>query len=303
MRVYRSDGSFVDDPNDTEFGWFFKEITIDETILDYQQRNYDIKVSSILRKSFKKNVLNESTDYSDEFENIPVPIQIIIPEVKIEPVKDYINCEDIMNNLSSICSAEEFRNIENEKEKLANNMTPCSIEAKMLLCVIHHAKFKSLQKKETSEELLKSVNFKSTNLKFLLSEQKNDFRDEFFTEKMEHDSKEENIPSLMMDLISTDIDCNVDNLVNINDNLEHKPIFPRFVIDTSDLGNSIPSSSSSRDEKYDKHYLHLSQDKSDILCSLGLGEEEKSIQFYCEETYEMHKELAVIKRCFKVSRF
>lgn len=301
MRIYHSDGSFVDDPNDTEFGWFFKEITIDETVLDYQRRNTDRKMSSFLRKSLKKDFLNESTDNYSEVDNIQVPIEIIIPDIEIEPAKDYINCEDIMNNLSSICSAEEFRNIENEKEKLANNMTACSTEAKMLLCVIHHAKFKSLQQRETSEELLKSVNFKSTNLKYLLSEQKNVSNDDLFGDTMEHDTKEENAPSLMMDLISTDIDCNIDNLVNINDNFEHQPIFPRFVIDTSDLGNSIPSSSSSRDEKYDKHYLQLSQDKSNILCSLGLSEEEKSIQIYCEETYEMHKEIAVIKKCFKVS--
>lgn len=301
MRIYRSDGSFVDDPNDTEFGWFFREITIDETILDYERRNHDMKMSSFLRKSFKKDFLNESVDYSEANENIQIPIEIIKPDVEIEPVKDYINCEDIMNNLYSICNAEEFRNIENEKDKLANNMTPCSIEAKMLLCVINHAKFKSLQKKETSEKLFNSVNFKSTNLKFLLSEQKSDFKGDIFSDIIDHDIKEKNMPCLMMDLISTDIDCNIDNLVNVNDNLEEQPIFPRFVIDTSDLGNSIPSSSSSRDEKYDKHYLPLPLDKSNILYTLGLSEEEKSIQTYCEETYEMHKELAIIKRSFKVS--
>lgn len=302
MKVYRSDGSFVDDPNDTEFGWFFNEIIVDESILNYQQRNRDIKMCSFLRKSLKKEYLNDSMDNLEEDDVKPIPIEVINPNIKTATIKDCLNCDDLMNNLFEICTAEEFTNIENEKEKLINSLSPCSIEAKMLLCVISHSKFKSIQKTDTSEELLRSVNFKSTNLKFLLSEKKSESNDELFYEMIKSkNKKEENTKSLMLDLISSDIDCTVNNLEALNDTAGQQQVLPQFIIDTSDLGNSIPSSSSSRNEKCDKHYLQLPPDKSSILSSLGLGEEEKSIQSYCEETFEMHKELVVIKRCFKVS--
>lgn len=298
MRVYRSDGSFVDDPDDKEFGWFLKDIVIDEATINYQQRNRDMKMRSFLDKSQQHKCYSDSDESLEKSEIIQVPVEIINPQIAIQPVKDYVDCEAVMDNLFAICNTDEFMNFEIEKEKLANNLNPCSVEARMLLCIIHNARFKLLQKKATSEELMKSVNFKSTKLKFILSDQKNDFIEDIINY---HETKEDSMLSLMMELISSDVHCDVDNLVATNDPAQPHSIFPRFVVDTSDLGNSISSSSSSREEKCEKHSLNLSPDKSNILSSLGLCDEERSIQYYCEETYEMHKELANIRNSFRVS--
>lgn len=299
MRVYRSDGSFVDDPTDDEFGWFLEDIIIDEASKNYEKRNREMKMKSFSRKHF----FSDSEDNFVKPAADEIPVNIIDPGIEIHQAKNFVNCEDIMNNLSSICLAEEMINIENEKNKLASIMSPCSIEAKTLLSVIHYTKYKGIEKKQASEELLRSVNFKSTNLKFLLSEKKSEIESEFPGEldNSKH-LKEDNMRSLMMDLISTDMDINLDHLSDKCSTIEHTT-FPKFVIDTSDLGNSIPSSSSSREEKCDTHFLQIPQDRSNILCSLGLSDEQQSIQNYCEETFEMHKELAHIKRCFKVSQF
>lgn len=300
MRVYRSDGTFIDHHSDNEFGWFFKDIIIDEAMVNYETINRDMRKKSLCK--LQKFLRTNSEEYLDKEETIETWITLIDPKIEVYPVTNFVNCEDIMRNLSSICNAEEIRNIENEKHKLANIMNPCTIEAKTLLSVINYAKFRELQTKIISEELLKSVNFKSSNMKFILSDKQNDLDDNLVVDLMNYQQlKENNMLPLMIDIISTDTDDNFDHLTSENSTNIQQQIYPKFVIDTSDLGNSIFSSGSSQDGKFDRHFLHIPQDKSNILCSLGLSDEEKSIQSYCEETYEMYKEIASIKICFKVS--
>lgn len=296
MRVYRSDGSFLEDSNDIEFGWFLKDIIVDEASINYEQMNRNRKMDAFMRKSLKEKYFSDSDESLDETENERISMEVIVPEIEIQQVKNFVDCESIMNDLLAICNEEEFKNLEQERERIANNLNPCSAEARMLLGVINCQRFKSYLQKCAIQELPKCVNFKSSNLNFLLSNQPTDEHKE--TNHLFECTK---TPSLMMELLSTKIDTGVCDTLNMNS--EFSQIQPHFIVDTSDLGNSLPSSSSSRDEKYDKHYLQLPPDKSSILSSLGLSNEEKSIQCYCEETFEMHNELASIKSSFRVSLF
>lgn len=43
MRVYKSDGSFVEDINDTEFGWYFTEIIVDESEDKFEEINKETR--------------------------------------------------------------------------------------------------------------------------------------------------------------------------------------------------------------------------------------------------------------------
>lgn len=303
--MYKSDGSFVDSPNDTEFGWYFTDIVIDESAPKFRERNKEIKAFSRMYKSIDKLSVASSSDSIDIDCAEEVEVQESKPNLRVELVRDIFNCENVYQSLSTVLAAEQFRHISSEKERLANNINPCSIEAKMLLSVVYHAKYKALLKKDASENLLKTVNYKTTNFKCLLSDNQSDLSDDIYEEILNYQAtKEDNMLSLMMELILTDTDCNINDLVNESESSVPKtnPVIPQFVFETSDLGNSIQSSSSSQDENQEKNYLAVS-DKSNILSSIGLSEEYKSIQSFCEETTEMHQELTNIKRSFRVSRF
>lgn len=60
-----------------------------------------------------------------------------------------------------------------------------------------------------------------------------------------HAHKEDNMMSLMMELILKDVECDMDDIVSIKNDSPQRNL-PQFIIETSDLGNSIQSSCSSR---------------------------------------------------------
>ncbi|KAG5889776.1 hypothetical protein JTB14_036392 [Gonioctena quinquepunctata] len=293
MRVYKSDGTFTEDSNDTEFGWYFSEIVIDESQPHFEEINKETRVLSKLRKSLTKENVSETIDIPEEIE-IAEEVEADSPIRNIKP--SFI--PDMKKLLFEKLNCASF-----PKEKLAEIINPCNPETRMLLAVTFFSKYNSLIKEETAEELMKTVNLKTTNFKCLLHEEKLNSAEDMYKEIVNyHATKEDNMLSLMMELILTDVDCEVDDIVTPRKpEPERGPVVPTFVIETSDLGNSIQSSSTSSKCGEQRDYLQVPNNinRSNILSSIGLEEEDKSIQSFCDESYEMHFQLAEIKKSFQ----
>uniref|UniRef100_A0A6P7FZR6 Uncharacterized protein LOC114335950 n=1 Tax=Diabrotica virgifera virgifera TaxID=50390 RepID=A0A6P7FZR6_DIAVI len=212
MRIYKSDGSYVED-NDTEFGWYFYEIMVDESNDRFEEINRETRYISKLKKPLSFTF--ESIDYTNFEEKEERPIEKISPDIEIESIFDVESCTTEEDEESTCEEVDlEFP----PKDKLAELIDPCSPETKMLLSVISYSR----------------LNF------------------------------------------------------SISAN------YPLYL-----LGNSLPSISSNKSETLvDSNYLQVSN-RANILSNLGLSDEDKSIQSICEETFEMHQELADIKKSFQ----
>ncbi|CAG9862738.1 unnamed protein product [Phyllotreta striolata] len=290
MRVYKSDGSFVEDINDIEFGWFLGDIVIDESVEKFEEINRETRYISKMHKSRPK--FCESIDISNVEEPRYIKIKTVEPNVEVVNIIDTCRNDDLPS------SEELARSVDVDfppKQKLIEMINPYNAETRMLLSVISFAKYKSLMADKT--DLMNKVNVRTTNYKNLLFERSTSVTEDMIDEIVNyHANKEDNMMSLMMELILTDVDC------DDRDVLQQKPvpqILPQFIItsQTSDLGNSLPNGSSSEGETRN-NYLQVSN-RSDILNSLGLSDEDKSIQSFCDETFEMHQELADIKKSFQ----
>ncbi|CAG9835278.1 unnamed protein product [Diabrotica balteata] len=300
MRIYKSDGSYVED-NDTEFGWYFYEIMVDESNDRFEEINRETRYISKLKKPLSFTF--ESIDYTNFEEIEERPIEKISPDIEIESIFDVESCTTEEDD-ESIC--EEVDLEFPPKDKLAELIDPCSPETKMLLSVISYSRYKSLMKEETTDKLIQKVNVKTTNFNHFIKDKRTSLSEDMFKEIITyHATKEDNMMSLMMELILTDVDCQLEDIV---DSVEPEPEeeesangfqIPQFVFETSDLGNSLPSISSNKSETLvDSNYLQVSN-RANILSNLGLSDEDKSIQSICEETFEMHQELADIKKSFQ----
>ncbi|KAJ8935228.1 hypothetical protein NQ314_012927 [Rhamnusium bicolor] len=301
MRIYKTDGSFDEYPNDTEFGWYLNEIVVENTS-DFKEIEEENVTQSPTISPIEESLL-ESV-YLVEARKPPVIVKKVDPKIKIQPVMDVLDCKMEIEGFSvekdESKSLLELKNINStipSKEKMANLINPCNFETKMLMSIIYFAKYKSLMKHETSKELFKSVNYRTSNFKYLIKE--TNIKEEIYKEIQNyHAMKEDNMLSLMMELILTDLNCNLDDILDVNRPVnEHNN--PQFVLETSDLGNSIPSSCSSKGENSDKSNYPTVLDRSSILSSIGLSDEDKSIQSLYEETFEMHSQLARIKKSFQ----
>ncbi|XP_072389668.1 uncharacterized protein [Diabrotica undecimpunctata] len=327
MRIYKSDGSYVED-NDTEFGWYFYEIMVDESNDRFEEINRETRYISKLKKPLSFTF--ESIDYTNFEEIEERPIEKISPDIEIESIFDVESCTTEEEE-ESIC--EEVDLEFPPKDKLAELIDPCSPETKMLLAVISYSRYQSLMKEDTTDKLIKKVNVKTTNFNHFIKDKRTSLSEDMFKEIITyHATKEDNMMSLMMELILTDVDCQLEDIV---DSVEPEPEeeesangfqIPQFVFETSDLGktiilhlfillniynkqlscyslifhgNSLPSISSNKSETLvDSNYLQVSN-RANILSNLGLSDEDKSIQSICEETFEMHQELADIKKSFQ----
>lgn len=347
MRIYKLDGTFIE-TNEDSFGWDLSNIIIDESVPNYEERNRhyrsqeQLKVKQSLTKNLSQSMESSMSDYdinkdytkpklpsiskresfsdssSDSDEDYEEKKAIII-EHNLPKVHSYVKNTEIGIQGSGI--ENNFIKLENvdskipSKEDLIDLINPCNTESKMLLAVMSFAKFKALKNEESfkSRPICQTRDFRL----FLNDQPSDNFENELHKEiENYHATKEDNMMSLMMELVLNDMNCRISDIAESNSN-------------TSDLGNSIPSNSSmnscssddnslaeacfvkrssgSSSKGVSSHYLNKSKflirpNREEVLSSLGLSDEDKSIQSICEETKDMHYTLQEVKNSFKVSQ-
>ncbi|CAH0558311.1 unnamed protein product [Brassicogethes aeneus] len=290
MRVYRVDGTFIDEPNDTRFGWNLDEIIVDESQPNYEERNREYRKLELMRKNLVRDRLFDSTDSDTEPDppEQPIIMHNCVPKVHSNTTTTSIGLEGsgITNNFIN------FEDIDSKipsKEELMNLINPCNVESRMLLAVISFAKYKTLKKEEVFKT--RPINQKTRNFKlFLNDEPTKNFQNELHQEiENYHNTKEENLMSLMMELVLNDIDCKISDITELN---------------TSDLGNSIHSNSSSNAEESSVYLSNASNylsilNRDEVMSSLGLSDEDKSIQSICDEAKDMQVLIRDVKSSFR----
>ncbi|CAH1130337.1 unnamed protein product [Ceutorhynchus assimilis] len=204
------------------------------------------------------------------------------------------------------------------KEDMMSLINPVNPESKALLSVISYTRYSRLNDKETTEDVMKTINFKTTNSKYFLRESpfgehlpKINFQlsgsavdlDKQIASEIRtyHATKEDNMLSLMMELINTDLDSNLGDMSELNNSINEFNTIGTGYVETSDLGNSIHSSILSKDaNKGEKRHVLDIPNRSDILSSIGLSDEiDKSIEYFVQEKAEMHQQLIDIKKSFE----
>ncbi|KAJ8920579.1 hypothetical protein NQ315_004718 [Exocentrus adspersus] len=278
MRIYKTDGTYHENGKDTEFGWNL----------------YDTNHSHVLKNKSRINRKNESfMESMDIVEPVkPIKVKHIKVDIKTEPIANVINCKmDIEgppvkgNEINLVKELSNINFTTPPKEELAKLIVPCNVETKALLSVIYFAKYKSLIKEETFLELFSTVNFRTTNSKCLIKERHNSTINEGMIKDIQHynATKDDNMLSLMMELILADMSCSLEDIVDISDSSIHNT-------------NTKYSLCNSTFLKVDHQ---AETDRCSILSSLGLSDEEKSIQSFCDETLEMRLQIEEIKRSFQ----
>lgn len=189
---------------------------------------------SKLKKSLPKQY--ESLDFPIIEEHKTVLIEKINPKIKIEHIYEIESCSnDEPQTNEEVVNSVDINFPPNEK--LAEMVTPCNTETKILLSIINYSKYKTLVKENTTGDLMKTVNIKTTNLKNLINDKRTSITQDMFSEIINyHATKEDNMMSLMMELILTDVDCDIQDIVDSNVETEKKVILPQFILQSCDIG-------------------------------------------------------------------
>lgn len=311
MRIYKTDGTFVDNQKDTEFGWNLDGIVVhqnhsrDKEVNENHSHDKEVNIRSNskfpLTQLQKEDAFMESVDIVEPEK--PIVVKHVKVNIKTEPIVNVVNCKmDIEGPPIKKKKSKRTRDLKNvqitviSKEELSKLINPCNMETKALMSIIYFAKYKSLIKEETSAELFKTVNFKTTNYKYLMKEEQENVKEEILKDIQHYyATNEDNMLSLMMELILADIGCNLEDIIDID---QH--ITKANTSETSSFGNSIPSSVFNRDWSPFRNNTNA-PDRCSILSSIGLDDEDKSLQSLCEETLEMRLQTAEIKESFQVS--
>ncbi|CAH1130336.1 unnamed protein product [Ceutorhynchus assimilis] len=320
MRYYNVDGTYKDHPYDTEFGWFCEDISIDEATPRFEEENTNIREISRLNRKWRRtcetNELNDSNTNTSSFisqieESVDVLQEPSPDPTKIQKIELNIDEEIPTNYKVSLNTVEA-------KEDMMSLINPVNPESKALLSVISYTRYSRLNDKETTEDVMKTINFKTTNSKYFLRESpfgehlpKINFQlsgsavdlDKQIASEIRtyHATKEDNMLSLMMELINTDLDSNLGDMSELNNSINEFNTIGTGYVETSDLGNSIHSSILSKDaNKGEKRHVLDIPNRSDILSSIGLSDEiDKSIEYFVQEKAEMHQQLIDIKKSFE----
>ncbi|XP_060518191.1 uncharacterized protein LOC132696985 [Cylas formicarius] len=314
MRIYREDGSFVENLEDVEFGWFLTNIAIDEGIPGSDQHNENLRKRSRLGpleetvEEVGEEAIIQRLGPSSEAPSMDIKIQTASEAIDYEMnAEGFIECHDPAPVNLKVPS----------KEELMNLINPINTEAKALLSVLSYSKYKSLNEKITSNEVFKTLNFRTTNSKhlinenggcitrpefsFMLNDESADEAEEMYQEiRNYHARKENNMLSLMVDLIVTDMDSEVGEMTELNNSINEMNGHGTNGAETSDLGNSIHSSLSCKANRREKcNYLEF-PNRSDILSSIGLSDDiDRSLQTFSQEKSEMHLQIGSIRESFE----
>lgn len=181
MKIYKSDGSCIDNPADTEFGWNLNE----ENVLFHN------KFCKTPNKEVKL------------WEN---PIQT----AQISSVVDF----ELASGLDEIAETPQ-------KSQICSLINPCTVESKVLLSVVHNAMYRNFDRRMLNLEHFKN----GTRLPLC-----QDIESVIFNQIQDFSRDENNVLSLMMDLILTENRCDrhelCDNLQFQNrdfvDRIQHK---------------------------------------------------------------------------------
>ncbi|XP_066156113.1 uncharacterized protein [Euwallacea fornicatus] len=339
MRFYRANGTYRDNPLDTEFGWYFEDIAIDEAATDCDEHNEGVRAASKpprYQESFAvvpletengSSISEDSDTECDDLNEDNAKRHKIDFAIKEElPIDCSLNVQNVEGHIES--PEENFyshvRQMEiPPKEKLIALINPVNPETRALLSVISHCKYKSLSEQTTSEDVLRSLNFKATKCNHFITE-KSPFGtlksirgapDIHFQLSVDsevdaqwriiseirnyHDTKEDNMLSLMMELVNTDLDSNFGDASIFSESSGE--LSNPANGDTSDIGTSIRSSIISKEDKTRGRHTYLDvPDRQTVLNSIGLDNDiDRSIETFMFEKNEMHRQLRDIRSSFE----
>lgn len=313
MRYYNIDGTFRDDPNDINFGWFLEDITVDEGIPTFKIRNQKIRMLSNIERNSETTIKKlDKTNKKNVFEEEHRTKEI----VKIEP--NVIIETPISTNIDHLLAVEgfiespkanflkELKNINIPRtEDLIRLINPINPEMKALLNVISYSRYRRLNERDTRNRVLNNVNYKATNSNHILNEDGNinfhlnyDDKSDIMQEiRNYNETKEDNMLSLMIELINTDLDSNLGNKSESNSSYEEvspyeytRPKSPHENYDQFRIERYFPKPNNN---------LETSMPRSDILNSIGLTDSfDRSIQSFTIERDEMCIQLDDIKDSF-----
>lgn len=296
MRIYKTDGTFVENQKDTEFGWSFDEIEF--------KRNPPrdkANAENNPRTPSKEDAFMESVDVVETEK--PIVVKHVKVNIKTEPIVNIVNCKMEIEGPRAVKNgrklSRQLRNLHYtvpSKEELAKLINPCNIETRTLMSIIYFAKYKSLIKEETSAELFSTVNLKTTNFKRLIKDKEESTKEEIIKDIQHYyANNEDSMLSLMMEMILADIGCTLEDIVDVDENAA-KANNSESVFESGDFCNGIRSGRESSPFKS----LDVPE-RCSILSSIGLDDEDRSVQSFCEETLEMRLQTAEIRESFQVS--
>ncbi|XP_044267727.1 uncharacterized protein LOC123013337 [Tribolium madens] len=169
MKIYKSDGSYINNPTDTDFGWHLNDVVIDESVPFYQEHNQK------LLQMEKKSIVVKLCDNTVE----TAPITSVI-DFKLGD-----NFQDINREIPF-------------KTQVCSLINPCTIESKVLLSVVHYALYKNFDRNMINLEHFKN----GTRLPFC-----QDLESVIHDEIQTFSRDKNNVLSLMMDLILSENKC------------------------------------------------------------------------------------------------
>ncbi|EFA03125.1 uncharacterized protein LOC657886 [Tribolium castaneum] len=180
MKIYKSDGSCINRPTDTAFGWPLKDVIIDESVPFYAEQN---------RKLFERG---------------PSRVKLCANCVETAPITSVIDFK-LGDNLEEITRERPLQ------ARVCSLINPCTIESKALLSVVHYAMYKNFDRNMINLEHFKN----GTRLPFC-----QDLERVIHDEIQTFSRDKNNVLSLMMDLILSENKCDRDELGADNSQFE-----------------------------------------------------------------------------------
>ncbi|KAF7273097.1 hypothetical protein GWI33_014160 [Rhynchophorus ferrugineus] len=336
MRYYNLDGTYREEPEDVSFGWYLRDIVVDEAQTNYQQHNARIKDMS------KLELMRARKTKKTPRKEVPKQRKIILIEPNVHEetplsVEYYVDAKN-----SNIDDASYIRKISiPSKEDMIRLINPVNPEMKSLLNVLSTSRYKALKDEETKKSVFSNINYRATHSSKLLNgsgvvrkfQLNGGRRSDIFDDiRCYNATKEENMLSLMMELINTDLGSNLgdDTLSNevstalkqqassstpikiLKDQMRclmTKTVKLNSIGCSDDVdgslsdispGASVMPSKEMPPERKDNVPWPMSKLKTDLLNSIGFTEDlNRSIQSFTEDKDEIQQQLDDIKDSFQ----
>lgn len=294
MRFYRSDGTIRRETNDSEFGWRCSEFVIDENVPLYEVTNHCVRKGSV-RNDIDEN-LEDSINLNEEKITITVYKSNVFEhaaETSDQNIQDDTRAEDNC--------PKEFINIDSvvpSKQQLSDLVDPISFESRMLLSVIHYAKFEKLQDESLtfSSPLKKSSpcdyeQKKSKAVRYLLKDNQKEYSKlvKKVSGRNGYACSESNLLSLMVELTLTDTPYRMEEVLINKDVFETR----RKLLNNGVNDNIVVHCGTTTRR-------HACGTRCCFKANSRNAKDYVTLDHFSKTTCEMHAEISEIKKGFQV---
>lgn len=268
MRIYRVDGTIKSDSSDFQFGWLCSEI-VKEEVVPYPA----------VKTKERKDVSGEP--------NFAV-YHTRIPEYVAESAEGCLEDEDAEND-----GQIDFVNIDSavpSKQQLSKLVKPLTLESRMLLSVIHNAKFMQLEKECFSPVKKKANSYyenpTSRATLYLLKDNRHIYSkilEKVISKNGDTSYNKNNVLSLMVELTLSDTPYRIEEIVIKKD--VSKIQWKDRTIRNNDCYEEIDNRYACGAACYFKY---------------SVLEDDLKLDHFCKTTCEMHAEISQIKKGYQV---